>query len=175
MKTYITLLRAVNVSGVNKIKMKDLAELFQGLGFQNVRTYIQSGNVVFETRSSKISELDKKIEEEIQKVFKLNISSITLEKKDLEKIIQSNPFRKKEEKALYVMFMKEAPSIDLKEVLDPVKDKSEEYILSGKYLYLYFPNGYGKTKLSNPFIERKLKVIATTRNWNTLNALVLFP
>lgn len=147
--------------------------MFLGLGFQNVRTYIQSGNVSFETKSSKTSELDKKIEEEIQKVFKLNISSITLEKKSLEEVIGSNPFRKKEGKALYVMFMKEAPKIDPKEVIDPVKDRTEEYFLSEKQIYLHFPNGYGKTKLSNPFLEKKLKVVATTRNWNTLNALVL--
>ncbi len=172
MKTYISLLRGINVGGHNKIKMADLKNVYEELNFKNIRTYIQSGNVVFESASSNLEELSQKIEKKIQLSFGLEIKGITLQKEELEKIILTNPFRKKETKALYVMFLDRIPKIDPKEVLESVKDKSEEYVLSGKQIYFYYPNGYGKTKLSNPLIEKKLKVTGTTRNWNTINALV---
>ena len=164
------MLRGINVSGQKKISMIDLKKLFESLGFKNVRTYIQSGNVIFEDSSRDILKIRNKIEKKIKETFGFEVVIIIRTTKELLKIIENNPFSKKVE-GVYVSFLSnKSGEFDIKEI-NKFKDKSEEFVIFSKEVYFYCPNGYGRTKLNNNFFEKKLKVSATTRNWKTVNAL----
>jgi len=169
------LLRGINVSGHKSIKMTDLVKLFQSLNFRNVRTYIQSGNVIFESDLVDASAIANKIEKKIKQTYGFEVNIIIRTSDELEKIVSRNPFVKEhniEIDKLHVTFLADIPDERSVSDLDIKKDKNEKFIVKGKEIYLYCPNGYGKTKLTNATFERKLKAIATTRNWNTTNKLV---
>jgi uncharacterized protein (DUF1697 family) len=174
MKTYISLLRGINVSGQNRIGMPELKRLFESLNLVNVRTYIQSGNVVFDWTEQEPLSLASVIELELEKSLGVSVRVLLREKEEFEKIIGRNPFvnqRKEDPEKLHVTFLSEAPSeINLSKLI-PSKDTTDEFIVYGREIYLFCPNGYGRTKYSNTFFERKLGVTATTRNWKTVNAL----
>lgn len=176
MKTYVTILRGINVSGHNMIKMADLKKMFEILPFENVRTYIQSGNIVFDAKPGNDQDLEKLIHETLQKTFSFSVPVIVLEEKELKIVQQRNPFltsRNEDVTKLHVTFLDAIPENDM---VNKLKEKAsflpDEWILDGKTIYLFCPNGYGKTKLNNNFFENKLKVTATTRNWKTVNELV---
>ena len=171
--TYIALLRGINVSGHKKIKMPDLKAMFEALGFTNVRTYIQSGNVVFESNSAK--DLESKISAKIQAQFGFEVSVICRTAKEMEQVIARNPYAGMESfetEKLYVTFLQETPSKEKLEALKAFTFEPEMYTVSGKEIYVYCFNGYGNTKLENSFFEKKLKVAASTRNWRTVNKLI---
>lgn len=180
MTTYITILRGINVSGKNIIKMDALRELFSDLKFQQVQTYIQSGNVVYQTKEAPTSrasvnqELSKKIANAIQNTFSFEVPMITIEAKDLQTCIENNPFlkdKKKDVSFMHITFLADAPQEQLFKAIDASKYLPDEIQWVGQCVYLYCPNGYGNTKLHNAFLENKLKVVATTRNWKTCNEL----
>ncbi|CAA6801153.1 MAG: Unknown protein [uncultured Sulfurovum sp.] len=171
-KTYISLLRGINVGGHKKILMSDLKALYESLGLERVETFIQSGNVVFNT--------DKNTEtlvEEIQKaIFDKDGFEVLVQIRqiaDFENIIKSCPYTKLDlevDKATKIMitFLDALPKEeDIVELMTYVK-APEQLVVLGKEAYLYCPNGYGKTKLNNNFLENKLKVNATTRNWKSV-------
>lgn len=173
MPIYISLLRAVNVSGKNIIKMSLLKELYEKIGFRSVKTYIQSGNVVFQTNNSDVTNIHKQIKQGIRDVFGLDITVIVLTQIQLEAVIQANPFENHvDSKQLYITYFEnDVQDIPLPEIQS--KATNEEVIeIRSTIAYLYVPNGYGKTKLTNSFLEKKLNVLATTRNWNTTNKLM---
>ncbi|EMF43018.1 DUF1697 domain-containing protein [Leptospira interrogans] len=171
MKTYIALLRGINVSGQKKILMKDLSSLFESLGFMNVKTYIQSGNVLFQDKNKNVKELIILIEKKIVEVFGFEVIVFIRSKEELKTIIQSNPFFKKDLNRIYISFLNEfKKNPDLTEI-EKVKIKGEELIVQGKEIYFFSPKGYGVSKLSNNFLEKKLHVSATTRNWKTVVTL----
>ena len=175
MKNYISLLRGINVSGQKKIKMEELRALYEGLGFENVQSYIQSGNVLFSGTETKISVLTKKIVEAIQHKYGFEVELFITSKKELKAIISKNPFIKNEDidiKALYVSFLSDKPDAALVKTLDPFKAPEEAFIIDKQSIYLYLANGAGRTKLTNNLFERKLKLSATTRNWRTVNKLL---
>lgn len=171
MITYIAMLRGINVGGHKKIKMDLLLNLYESLGFTNIKTYIQSGNVIFDSPNLNIQELTEKIEEKIKSSFSFEISVFIRTKNELQKIIENNPFQKEDLSKLFVAFLSDNPIDPPLSEINKVKDDLEKYIILGKEIYLYYPNGVSNTKLSNNFLEKKLKVSATTRNWNTVNAL----
>lgn len=171
MKTYIALLRGINVSGRKKILMKDLSSIFESLGFMNVKTYIQSGNVLFQDKSKNVKELISLIEKKIREVFEFEVIVFIRSKEELKAIIQSNPFSKKDSNRIYVFFLNESKkNLDLTEI-ETVKIKGEELVIQNKEIYFFSPKGYGVSKLSNNFLEKKLNVSATTRNWKTVITL----
>ncbi len=172
MKTYISMLRGINVSGQKMIKMDALKMMYDGLGFKNSRTFIQSGNVVFESSNVKPSALEEKIQKEIAKTFGFEVPVIIRLKDEMQIAIKKNPFLKKDIDHLYVTFLSAEPSSIPLDELNKVGTEKEEFIISGKEIYLFYPNGYGRTKLTNAVFERKLRVTATTRNWKTVNSLV---
>lgn len=172
MITYISMLRGINVSGQKKIKMEELKKLYESLGFKNVQTYIQSGNVIFDFSDTNISKLINKIEQKIKKSFNFDVPVLIRTKNDLQKLIANNPFTKKDSSKLYVTFLSDTPIKSPLDEITKIKDKSEEFIISGKEIYLFYPNGYGRSKLTNNYFERKLKLSATTRNWKTVNKLL---
>ncbi len=171
--TYIALLRGINVSGHKKIKMPDLKAMFEALGFTNVRTYIQSGNVVFESNSSE--GLEGKISAKIQEQFGFDVSVICRTAAEMEQVVARNPYAELvgfETEKLYVTFLQETPSGEKLEALKTFTFEPEMYTVSGQEIYVYCFNGYGNTKLENAFFEKKLKVPASTRNWRTINKLI---
>ena len=171
METYIAILRGINVGGQNKIRMIDLAAKLQSNGFSDLRTYIQSGNLVFRAEKKPEPEMANKIAESIKNEFGLNVPAIVFKKGDWNEIIGRNPFAKdphyNNPKTLHVSFLSEIPQLENVQKLTGYSDEPNEFSVVGKAVYLYCPNGYSKTKLGNGFLEKKLKVTATTRNWAT--------
>jgi len=169
---YISLLRGINVSGQKKIKMPDLKLLYESLGFDKVATYIQSGNIIFDTQHKNISKIKSLIEQAIKKKYHFHVPTEIRTKKDITNIIKNNPFSpvdlEKDGTKVLVTFLSVKPSKDNSlNLLNYVKPP-EKLIIKDKTVYLHCPNGYGKSKLTNNFIENKLKVEATTRNWKSV-------
>jgi len=173
MKKFVALLRGINVSGQKQIKMPDLKTLSEDLGFTKVQTYIQSGNVIFSAREKSNKKLEDKISSAIKSKFGFDVQVIVVTPEEIEYVIQNNPFikKKKDLEKLYVTFLSEnLPAENIKK-LNAVDYSPEEYIIDGRYIYLFVPNGYGKAKLNNNLFENKFKVFGTTRNWKTVNKL----
>ncbi len=175
MQNYIAILRGINVSGKNKILMAELKTMLIGLKFENVETYIQSGNIVFSLAKAQSNvSLESLISTSIKKKFKLEVPVIVRSAEELKKIIATNPFAKNKKnnpERLHITFLAEVPS---KEKLAEIKSLAyppDEFQIIGTEVYLHCPLSYGETKLSNKFFETKLKVSATTRNWKTVNVL----
>lgn len=173
MKKFIALLRGINVSGQKIIKMSRLKSLFEGMGFQDVQTYIQSGNVIFSSNDKSTIKLDTKISSGIKNKFGFDVQIIVIDQKEIEYVLKNNPFikKKKEFERLYVIFLSDAPSKENIQKLKSLDYSPEEYKIDEKLVYLFLPNGAGKAKLSNNLFENKLKVSGTTRNWKTVRAL----
>lgn len=175
MSIFITLLRGINVSGKNRIKMDALKQLFIELGFDNVQTYIQSGNVVFQSDVSETLELARGISEKIEKSLGFVVPVLVLTAEELKNALQNNPFIAdvtKNPDFLHLTFLLAIPEKAKIEKLFEKQYLPDEFDRNGNILYLYCPTGYGNTKLSNTFLENKLKVTATTRNWKTANELM---
>ena len=175
MNTYLSLLKGINVGGYKRIGMPDLSALYRNLGLENVQTYIQSGNVVFSSTDSDPVELAGKIEEGIQAQFGFSVRVLVRTQEEWLQIFQNNPFLKRDSidtGKLHVTLLTDYPGEELSEKIRLIQSEPDEFILSGKTVYLYCPNGYGRTKFSNDFFEKKLKVEGTTRNWNTVASLL---
>ena len=172
MPIYISLLRGINVSGQKKIPMKELQAMYKSLKFKNVKTYIQSGNVLFETSTISISTLQKKIEKKIKEVFTFDVVVLCYTIQEWKKIIKNNPFKSEDEGRIYVTFLSDIPTKKPMDEINKVKNELEEISIIERAVYFFCPTGYGKTKLSNNFFENKLKVAGTTRNWKTVNTLL---
>lgn len=174
MKTYISLLRGINVSGQKLIKMDALRLMFTDLGFNSIQTYIQSGNVIFQNEETESKKIEKRIADKINERFGFIVPVMVKELADLSAVLKNNPFvinRNEDVTKLHVTLISHLPK---QEEIDKIKSDQylpDEFILTDKTIYLFCPNGYGKTKLTNTFFENKFKVVATTRNWKTLNEL----
>jgi uncharacterized protein (DUF1697 family) len=175
---YIALLRGINVSGKRKIKMIDLRAMCEKIGLEEVQTYIQSGNLIFESSEETPSVLEQVLKEQIQAVFGLEVPVMVMSQAYLKEIAENNPFLKKNNaldiKLLHVTFLAEKPAEDSIRVLREKDYGTDEFQVLEDRVYLYFPNGYGRTKLTNTVFEKKLQVAATTRNWRTVSKLKEF-
>jgi uncharacterized protein (DUF1697 family) len=174
MDTYISILRGINVSGHNMIRMDALKKLYEDIGFKQVQTYIQSGNVLFREKKTDGWILGKTIAEKIAELFGFTVPVLVKELSELETVLAGNPFineRKSDIKSLHVTFLSRVPEPSFVEKL-AVQAGNDEFIIAGNVIYLYCPDGYGRTKLTNTFFENKLKIVATTRNWKTIIELV---
>ena len=175
MITYISILRGINVSGQKLIKMDALRKLYENLGFHNVTTYVQSGNVIFGSNDIDTHKLEQKISQQIEKEFGFEVPIIVLTVDKLKYVIENNPFLKdldKDHAFLHVTFLSSKPECYDPNVIEYKKQEGEDVFFTDDAVYLYCPNGYGNTKLTNTFLESKLKVGATTRNWKTTNMLL---
>lgn len=171
---YVGLARGINVAGKKIVRMENLRASLETLGFRRVRTYIQSGNVVFETGKTSSDDLSKIIGEKISKDFGFSIPVVLRTSDDFGKIVRDNPFlneRRLDHSKLHVTFLSAPPAKDAKEKLDALKALPDEFRIKGREIYLYCPKGYGRSKLSNTALEKQLSVGATTRNWRTVNTL----
>lgn len=174
MPTYIALLRGINVGGNKIIKMQDLQAMFLSLGFGNVRTYIQSGNVVFESGESSGDGLVPMIEERIRETFGFEVPVIIRTMEELESAIQANPFKLEEQedyKRLYVSFLDQAPAAGSLEKLEPYEDGADKLRVVGKELYTLYEVSVSQSPLFKLSLDKLLGVQLTARNWNTVNKL----
>lgn len=172
MKTYIIFLRGVNVSGKNLIKMADLKEYLTLNGFANVSTYIQSGNIVVQSALDKTG-IEKHIREIILKYFELSISVFVLSVDEVEQSLKNNPFvTDVEPNKVFFTFLNVVPDEVLVDKLSVIDFGREKFKIIDKVLYFYVPEGMGKSKMNNNFFEKKLKVIATGRNLNTMRKML---
>ncbi|OJW72780.1 MAG: hypothetical protein BGO68_00580 [Candidatus Amoebophilus sp. 36-38] len=172
MQTYISILRGINVGVQKRIKMEVLKDLYESLNFKFVRIYLQTGNIIFQTQDIPPSNLVNEIENKLKEALGFNVPVLIKTNPELQQIIEDNPF-KEEPTTVYVtcLFIDTSSETIVNEI-NKVKAPTEQYYISKTEIYLYCPNGYGRTKLSNNFFEKKLKVYATTRNLNTLNKLL---
>lgn len=149
--------------------------MYEKLNFENIQTYVQSGNVVFSSKEREPKKLEEIISTKIESDFGFQVPVIVLNTKTLEIIINNNTFAKdklKDISFLHVTFLASNPTHFNKESIVAKKHSNEEIEFTDCAVYLYCPNGYGNTKLNNNFLENKLKVKATTRNWKTTNELL---
>ncbi len=176
MSTYIALLRGINVTGHNKIKMIHLKQLFVDLGFSGVVTYIQSGNVIFQSEQLVISNIEQIIIKAIKKHFGYSIKVLVVTKSQLSTIFNSNPFIERKNidmtKLHVTLLSKQTYIVGIEQIEGLIATNDDEFIVIDKSVYLYCPNGYGRTKLNNNLFEKKLKADATTRNWKTITKLI---
>ncbi|WP_158840892.1 DUF1697 domain-containing protein [Polaribacter sp. L3A8] len=163
MKKYIVLLRGINVSGKNKLPMAELRNLLNDLGFKNVQTYIQSGNIILESDEGK-SVICKKINEAIKNKFGFDVPVIARTVPQFKKAIASYPFPTDNTKIVAFVFLNKKVYETKIDVIDIGKD---QYLIDNDTVYIYCETGFSKTKLTNNLFERKLLVSATTRNYNT--------
>ena len=159
---YIVLLRGINVSGKNKLPMKELKVLLESLDFREVQTYIQSGNIVLATDKDK-NEVAKLIHKAIDKTYGYKVPVLVKEELAWETAIANNPYKNVEEKQQYFTFLADKPAT-IEIVVDA---KQDEFTVLNDVVYVNAVGGYGKTKLNNNFFEKKLQVEATTRNLKT--------
>jgi uncharacterized protein (DUF1697 family) len=175
MTTYIALLRGINVSGKYKIKMADLRAELSGLDYQNLQTYIQSGNIVFEAPEQTAHELEEAIAARIQEAFGYEVPVLVMPAQELAEIAAQQPFLAEAEedggKVLFTILQKGPDQERLDQLLEQDYG-SERFVVNGRTVYLHCPNGYGRAKLNNNFLERKFGVPATTRNWKTVKRLL---
>jgi uncharacterized protein (DUF1697 family) len=167
MTTCIALFRGINVGGKNSLPMKELVSLLEGLGCQSIKTYIQSGNAVFESKEKDASRLSNKIRVEIKKRRGFEPYVLLLGLDEIEKAIAGNPFPETEPKSLHIGFLASAPANPDLKALEGLKKKSERFFLKDKVFYLYAPEGVGRSKLAAS-AEKSLGVSMTDRNWRTV-------
>jgi uncharacterized protein (DUF1697 family) len=175
MTTHLALLRGINVSGHNMIKMDALKIALENFGFKNVQTYIQSGNVFVDTNEENPASVGFQIKQEIFKVFGHDVPVVVIRKADLEACFKNNPYLKSPEadvKKLYVAFISKELNNDALNELKISQFKPDEASIDKSRIYVKYDIGAGKTRLDQKYIEKKLNVVATMRNWNTVTKLL---
>ncbi len=153
--------------------MSDLRQLFANLGYADAKTYIQSGNVMFQASPRSPAAAATEIAERIETDLGVRCSVLLRAKDDLAKVLANNPYLpgNADLSTLYVAFLDKAPSREQAAKLVAPPGETAEFALAGREIYLHYPDGYGRTKLSNTYIEKRLGLVATTRNWNTVTKL----
>lgn len=172
---YLALLRGINVSGHNMIKMDALKKMLENMGFKNVETYIQSGNVFLDSEEENAASVGFKIKQEISKEFGYDVPVIMVSKTDLELCFKNNLYLKEKEcdiKKLYVAFISKELTAAAINDLKISNFKPDEAAIDGSRIYIKYAIGAGKTNLDQKYIEKKLNVVATIRNWNIVTKLL---
>lgn len=172
--SYVALLRAINVSGRNKLPMAELVRLFAEAGCEDVRTYIQSGNVAFEARASIAEGLPALIAGRIAECFGFRVPVVVRSRDELADAIRRNPYAAEcaEPTTVHVVFLAEAPAADRVAALDPDRSPPDTFVVSGREIYLHLPQGAGESKLTIDWFEKKLGTTGTARNWRTVEKLL---
>lgn len=171
MTACVALFRGINVGGNHQVSMIKLKALHESLGLQDVVTYIQSGNVVFHSAEADGAQLQRQIEARSESQFGFHSDVIVRTVDEFNQIVARNPFQgqqNKESNRLVVMFLAARPEDGAQDALRKAYDGPEEIFIIGQEMYIYYPDGMGRSKLSGSFIERKLKTVGTARNWNTV-------
>jgi uncharacterized protein (DUF1697 family) len=174
MATQVAFLRGINVGGKNKLPMAELTALFEAAGATGVKTYIQSGNVVFACAASSAARIAATVEKRITERHKLRVPVVVRTAEELLKVARDNPFlaRGADPQTLHVMFLAEKPNAQAVAQLDTKRSPPDEFQVRGRDVFLRLPNGVARTRLSNDYFDRTLATISTLRNWRTVLALV---
>jgi uncharacterized protein (DUF1697 family) len=172
---YIALLRGVNVSGQNIMRMEDLRRICTGLGFRNVETYVQSGNIVFLTSAMPPSTLANQTSAALRHDLGLSVPVLVKTLDEMGDVVAGNPFLRErgiDASKLHVTFLSAPVPRRALKTLEALPRQSDRFYVGRREIYLYCPDGYGRTKLSNAALEKALSVGGTTRNWKTVTALL---
>jgi len=175
MAVLISMLRGVNVGGHNKINMEALRALCESLKFEGPRTYVQSGNIIFRTKEKPSAALAKKIQNAVEREFGCRPEVILRTTDELRKAVAESPFaasRNLEPGKILVTFLTSEPGAEARATLLHLKSHPEELHLKGRELYIYFPDGAGRSKLPWSSVERLLKTTGTARNWNSVTKML---
>jgi uncharacterized protein (DUF1697 family) len=170
---YIALLRGINVGGNTMIKMAELSKMFESLGFESVKTYINSGNLGFDSAKTAEKKLVAQIEKAIEDTFGKKVAVMIRERKDIDRVLANNPFDGEFEshKEMHVLFLSEEMSADKEKQLLDATPEGERYKCNGRELYCHLPKGVIDSLLGKSFLEKKLKLASTGRNWRTVQKL----
>lgn len=174
MNSYVALLRGINVGGNTKVPMAELRSMVESLGYEDVRTYVQSGNVLFRSPSTSEVEIVQALEAGIAETFDLRIPVVLRTADELAAVSESHPYLVEEPSPtkLHVMFLGDIPEAEAVAILDPDRSPPDRFRVIGREIYLHFPNGAGRSKLTIDYFERRLNTRATARNWNTVTKLL---
>ncbi|RLD28388.1 MAG: DUF1697 domain-containing protein [Bacteroidetes bacterium] len=172
MKTYIALLRGINVGGHKKVPMVELRGLLSNSGFKNVQTYIQSGNVILESSEEQISIIEEQIKTAILNYFGFDVPVIVKTNDELQAIFDACPFTKEKKEKSYFTILHSIPNAELVEIASKKVYEGEEYLIINDCIYFYCAKGYGQAKFNMNYFERKLKTSSTSRNYRTMVKLL---
>jgi len=170
----IALLRGINVGGRNRLPMKDLVAMFVEAGCEEVRSYIQSGNVLFRSEQPLTESIPSLISKAIQDSFGYQVPIITRTAAEFGEVVRANPFAiaNPDGDHLHVVFLASQPDPALAESLDPNRSPGDEFAVLGREIYLNCPDGYARTRLTNSYFDTRLSATSTTRNWRTVLKLL---
>ncbi len=170
---HLALLRGINVGGKHKLPMKDLAAIFEAAGAKDVRTLIQSGNVVFAADAKLAKRIPGLVEAGIQARFGFPAPVVLCSAAEVAAAMDRSPFRAKglSEDVVHLMFLKDAPDPAKAEALGPSPFPPDDFVLEGRTVHLHLPNGVADTKLTNAWFDGRLKTVCTGRNWRTMTKL----
>lgn len=167
--THVALLRGINVGGRNKLPMKTLAAMFTAAGAESVRTYIQSGNVLFDAPAKRAGQIAPAVVAAIRSQFGYETPVIIRTATELAAVIAGNPFLKSgDEAALHVGFLEAAPTPAGVKLLDLDRSPGDSFRVIGREIFLHLPNGVARTKLTNAWFDSRLRTVSTIRNWRTI-------
>jgi uncharacterized protein (DUF1697 family) len=170
---YVALLRGINVGGNTMIKMEELRKTFEALGFENVVSYINSGNLAFDARKTSETNLVKKIEAAVEGLIDKRVQVMVRERRDLERVVANNPFDGKYQshKEMHVLFLKSELSDEQISWLTEATPSGEHFQVSGREIYCHLPMGVADSYLGRGQFEKKLNASVTARNWRTVQKL----
>ncbi len=170
----VAMLRGINVGGKNKLPMRDLATMFREAGCDDVRTYIQSGNVVFRAGPALTEDIPSLVSAAISSRFGYRVPVVTRTARELQAIVQVNPFAESgiEANKLLVLFLADLPDRAHVEALDPNRSPGDEFAVLGREVFLHYPNGVARSKLTNSYFDARLSTTSTARNWRTVGKLL---
>ena len=172
MITYIALLRGINVGGHKRVPMAELRETLTKIGFRDVQTYIQSGNVIFQHESTKKDKIEATIQDIILSAFGFEVPVIIKTPKEVNAIFNTCPFNDIQKEKSYFMLLNKAPNPELIIEMQKLTYENEVFKITNDCIYFYSSFGYGRTKFNSNFFERKLQVISTARNYKTMIKLL---
>ena len=175
MAVIVAMLRGVNLGPHHRIKMADLCALCESLKLRDVQTYVQSGNVIFHTDERDLAALTQRIEKAFERRFGFQADTILRTTSELRQVVAKNPFAKRrgiDPKKLLVTFLASVPSEEAKTLVRKMKTDPEELRIEGREVYIYYPNGLARPKISWVAIQKLLKTSGTGRNWNSVTNLL---
>jgi len=170
---WIALLRGINVGGKNTLPMKELVNLFETLGFKDVQTYIQSGNVIFGATAAAARKAPELVIAGIRNRWGYDVPVVTRTAKELVSAVKRNPFVKNADPAhLHIAFLAAKPTAAGIAALDPDRSPPDRFAVLGREIHLHAPNGVARSKLTNRYFDSKLSTVSTARNWRTVHKLI---
>lgn len=172
MNSYIVLLKGINVGGHKKVPMAELRDLLTKSAYENVKTYIQSGNVILESSQKSIPKIEVQIKKDILDHFGFEVPVLIKTRKDLKRIFNDSPFSEEEKQKSYFIMLYDTPDSELVKVASEKVYEGEEYQIINDCIYYYSAKGFGQSKFNTNFFERKLNTFATARNYNTMVKLL---